>query len=63
MIKVYRLNRKGNRKLMTTFLDDQPKDALSYAESRARRTREDHVVVYGDGTDKFIFGDLSRLPF
>lgn len=63
MIKVYRFDRKGKRKLMTRFIDDQPKVAKDYAESRARRTREDHVVVFSDGTEKFICGDPSRLPF
>ena len=63
MIKVYSLNPKGERKLLSTFTDERSKAAKDYAEQRARRTKEDHLIIYADGEERVVFGDLSRMPF
>ena len=63
MIKVYSLSSKGERTLLSTYTDDRSKAAEEYAESRARRTKEDHLIIYADGEERVIFGDLSRMPF
>ena len=63
MIKVYSLNPKGERTLLSTYTDDRSKAAEEYAEQRARRTQEDHLIIYGDGEERVVFGDFSRIPF
>ena len=63
MIKVYSLNPKGERTLLSTFTDERLKSAKNYAEQRARRTKEDHLIIYADGEERVIFGDFTRIPF
>ena len=63
MIKVYILNPKGERTLLSTFTDERSAAAENYAEQRARRTKEDHLIIYADGEERVVFGDMSRLPF
>ena len=48
MIKVYETKRDRAWKLMTTFDDSEPKAAKAYAASKARLTKETHIVVYAD---------------
>ena len=48
MIKVYRTEHNKEWKLMTTFGNDEAEDAKKYAASKARITKETHIVVYQD---------------